>query len=208
ASVVAATALTGDASSRRYVRLALRGGDAPATAVAMLIGTERRFGPGADEFAGPIADRELPFVNVARWLATRGFAVPAIYRDAAAADRLLLLEDVGDTSLWAAASARPDDAPALFAAAVELLAPLPGPGLRPPAPGGGAFRQRLAAPPARGELEHCGEHGIDPRHGTSLPPTVRRSLLEALDPLAAPFADDERVLVHRDFMAWNIHVKD
>src|SRR5262249_42020663 len=94
ASVVAATALTGDASSRRHVRLALRGGDAPATAVAMLIGTERRFGPGADEFAGPIADRELPFVNVARWLATRGFAVPAIYRDAAAADRLLLLEDV------------------------------------------------------------------------------------------------------------------
>ena len=66
ATIAAATALTGDASSRGYVRIALRGGAAPATVIAMLLGTEQRFGPGADEFAGPIVDHELPFVNVAR----------------------------------------------------------------------------------------------------------------------------------------------
>src|ERR1051326_1886633 len=113
-------ALTGDASSRRYVRLRLRGDRAPVTVVAMLLGVEQRFGPGADEFAGPIEDTELPFVNVARYLGARGFAVPTIHHDAAASDRLLLLEDVGEMSLWAAASARPDDTERLFGATVDL----------------------------------------------------------------------------------------
>src|SRR5262245_60205539 len=110
-------ALTGDASSRRYVRLMLHGRGAPATAVAMVLGVEQRFGPGADEFAGPIEDTELPFLNVARYLARHGFAVPAIYHDASARDALVLLEDVGDTSLWAAASAPSADVRALFATA-------------------------------------------------------------------------------------------
>ncbi len=208
ASVAAAEPLTGDASSRRYVRVHLRGGSAPRSAVAMLIGTEQRFGPGADEFAGPIVDAELPFVNVARWLVARGLAVPAIYHDAAATDSLLLLEDVGDASLWAAASARPDDAPALFTAAVDLLVALQVAGVRAPDPACRAFRQRFDARLALWELEHFVEHGIETRHATALAPAVRGSLLAALEPLVAPFAAEDRVLVHRDFMAWNIHVTD
>jgi len=208
AAIAAATALTGDASSRSYVRLALHGGAAPATVVAMLLGTEQRFGPGADEFAGPIVDHELPFVNVARWLAARGFGVPTIHHDAAATDRLLVLEDIGETSLWAAASARPGDREALFGAAVDLLAALQVASVRTPDPACRAFRQRFDLRLARWELEHFVEHGIETRHGRPLAPDVRGSLLTALEPLAAPFAGDDRVLVHRDFMAWNIHVQD
>src|SRR5438105_105359 len=84
AAITALEPLTGDASSRRYVRLRLAGGRTPATAVAMLLGAEQRFGPGGDEAGSGPADDELPFVNVARYLARHGFEVPAIYHDASA----------------------------------------------------------------------------------------------------------------------------
>jgi aminoglycoside/choline kinase family phosphotransferase len=208
ATVVAAEPLAGDASSRRYVRLRLRGGDAPPTAVAMILGVERRFGPGADEFAGPIEDQELPFVNVARWLASCGFAVPAIHHVSAPGDGILVLEDVGDTSLWQAATAAADGGRALFAAAVDLLVAFQVAGARAPDPSCRAFRQRFDVGLARWELEHFVEHGIETRHAVRLPGDVRGGLLAGLDVLTAPFAAPERVLVHRDFMAWNIQVHD
>src|SRR5207247_737864 len=145
ARIVGAQPLFGDASSRRYVRLHLAGGGAPPTAVAMLLGADR-FPLGSDEIGERALTKDLPFVDVGRYLAARGFAVPLIHHDASATDSLLLLEDLGDTTLWAAASARPADARPLFAAAVELL--------------------------------------------------------------AEPFEQRAPVLVHRDFMAWNLHVQD
>src|SRR5262245_51840171 len=100
ARVLATEPLFGDASSRRYVRLRLAGSTAPATAVAMLL-AESTFGAG-DELGGARAEAEYAFVNVARYLAAHGLPVPAVYHDAARADGLLLVEDVGDTSLWKA----------------------------------------------------------------------------------------------------------
>jgi aminoglycoside/choline kinase family phosphotransferase len=206
AEVAAAEPLAGDASSRRYVRLHLRGAGTPPTVVAMLLGGEGRFGGGDEVGAG--ASGELPFVAVGRWLAARGFAVPAIPHDAAARDGLLLVEDVGDTSLWAAASARPDNAPALFGAAVDLLAALQAAGARHPDPACPAFTRRFDVALAAWELAHFVEHGIETRHGRPLPDAERASLLDALAPLLEPFRRAEPVLVHRDFMAWNIHVQD
>jgi aminoglycoside/choline kinase family phosphotransferase len=207
ATVVAAEPLFGDASSRRYVRLRLAG-PAPATVVAMLLGIEQRFGPGGDEFGTGARNDELPFVNVARWLSARGLAPPAIYHDAAATDALLLLEDLGDTTLWAAASARPAEAASLFGRAVELLAAFQVAGARAPDPACHAFGRRFDGPLARWELEHFVEHGIETRHGQRLPEPERRALLDELAPLATPFERADPVLVHRDFMAWNIHVED
>src|SRR5881628_2667213 len=70
ARIVAAERLFGDASSRRYVRLRLAEGDAPPTVVAMLLGADR-FPLGSDELGERAASDELPFVNVARYLADR-----------------------------------------------------------------------------------------------------------------------------------------
>jgi len=208
AHVVSTRPLAGDASSRRYVRLDLAGGAAPATAVAMLL-RGSRFTLGSDEIGGgPAADGELPFVNVARYLAARGLPVPAVYHDASAADDLVLIEDVGDTTLWAAATSAPERAPALFEAAVDLLVALQVAGARHPDPSCHAFRQRFERHLARWELGHFVEHGIETRHGRELPPDERAALLAALDPVSEPFAAAEPVLAHRDFMAWNIHVQD
>src|SRR5438477_11259148 len=207
ARIVAPERPSGDAASRRYVRLRLAEGDAPPTVVAMLLGADR-FPLGSDELGERAASDELPFVNVARYLAARGFAVPIIHRDASASDSLLLLEDIGDTTLWAAASARPADARPLFEAAVDLLAALQVAGARHPDPSCLAFRRRFDGRLARWELEHFVEHGIETRHGRRLAADQRAGLLAALDPLARPLEQGAPVLVHRDFMAWNLHVRD
>ena len=206
ARVAAAEPLHGDASTRRYLRLRLDGAPV-AGAIAMLLG-EGRFAPGSDELGGGLAVDELPYLNVGRWLDAHGFPVPAVYADRAAEDGLLLLEDCGDTSLWAAAAATPGEAPRLFGEAVDLLVGLQAAGDRHPDPACYAFRRRFDLRMARAELEHFVEHGIETRHGRRLPAGARAELLARLEPVAAPFADDApAALAHRDFMAWNLQVQ-
>src|SRR5262245_53800899 len=207
ARVLTSTALAGDASSRRYVRLTLAGPGAPPTVVGMLLGPDR-FPMGSDEIGGEGGRDELPFVNVGRYLARVGLPVPALVHDAAATDALLLVEDIGDTTLWAAAQAAPADAVGLFEAAVDLLAALQRAGACHPDPACYAFRQRFDGRLARWELEHFVEHGIETRHGRTLPAAERSALLGVLAPLVEPFETAHPVLMHRDFMAWNLHVQD
>ncbi len=202
--IVRADPLHGDASSRRYVRLHLTG--APATAVAMLLG-EGRFAPGSDELGGRDASAELPFVNVGRWLAAHDFPVPALYADRAREDGLLLLEDVGDVTLWAAVESDSTRTAPLFAAAVDLLARLQVTGVRHADAGCVAFARRFDGALARAELEHFLDHGIETRHRKTLVAAERADLLAELAPLERPFVDGPCVLSHRDYMAWNLHVQ-
>jgi aminoglycoside/choline kinase family phosphotransferase len=199
--VQASRALAGDASTRRYVRLQLAGGGAPDTIVAMVLG-EGRFAPGSDELGGGISIDELPFLNVGRWLAARGFSVPAVYHDGTRDDALLLLEDVGDETLWTAASR--GAATPLFERAVDLLVELQAAGHRWPDPACYAFRRVFDGPLARREVEHFVDHGIR----RPLDAAARARVLADLEPLLEPFASPRRMLVHRDFMAWNLHVRD
>jgi aminoglycoside/choline kinase family phosphotransferase len=205
ARITRAEPLHGDASTRRYVRLHLAGAP-PASAVAMLLG-EGRFAPGSDELGGG-ASAELPFVNVGRWLAAHDFPVPELYADRAREDGLLLLEDVGDVSLWQAVQADPGRTGRLFVAAVDLLARLQVAGARHPDASCVAFGRRFDAALARAELVHFVEHGIETRHRTALADAERATLLAELASLEQPFADGPFVLSHRDYMAWNIHVQD
>src|SRR5262249_34667188 len=131
---------------------------------------------------------ELPFVNVGRWLARERFPVPAIHH---VGDTLLLLEDIGDTTLWAAASGAPARAPELFGEAIELLVRIQVAGARRPDPSCYAFAQRFEDKLARWELLHFVEHGIETRHGRTLPEAEREAILAALEPLAAPFASPD-----------------
>src|SRR5438093_9496032 len=126
--IVAAEPLAGDASTRRYVRLRLAGSAEP-TAVAMLLGADR-LPLGSEEIGGVVGGDELPFVNVGRYLESCGLPAPAIHHRT---DTFLLLEDVGDTTLWAAARADAARVPVLFGAAVDLLVALQTAGARRPA---------------------------------------------------------------------------
>ncbi len=109
----AATPIAGDASGRRYWRVAARG----RTAVLM--------DAGRDGDAVCTA-----FAAIATRLRGHGMAAPAILADGT--DRgLLLLEDLGDLTV-ARAAADPDGAEAIYAAAVDALVHL---GALPPPPG-------------------------------------------------------------------------
>lgn len=198
--------LRGDASTRRYARLMLDG-DGPPTAVAMLLG-EGRFTGGSDELGDGAAIAELPFVNVGRWLAAQRFPVPVLYADASREEGVLLLEDIGDTTLWTAASAEPARTMPLFEAAIDLLVDFQAAGTRAPDDACYAFRRRFDRTLAEAELEHFVEHGVETRHGRPLPAAERAELLAALRPLLAPFDVDAPCLMHRDFMAWNLHLQD
>ena len=96
------TPLAGDASFRRYFRVA----DGARRAILM--------------DAPPPHEDARPFLAVAGWLRARGFAAPAIL----AADEsqgLVLLEDFGDDRMREAVDAAPADARRLYATAVDVL---------------------------------------------------------------------------------------
>jgi aminoglycoside/choline kinase family phosphotransferase len=206
ARVVGEEPLAGDASTRRYVRLRLAGGDAPPTVVVMVLPPDAHVSPEVGGTGG--GERELSFVNVGRYFGSSGLPVPAVYHDASAtADGLLLLEDIGDTTLFAAAQAAPADAARLFAQAVDLLVALQTLGARAPDPRCYAFGRRFDVALAHAELEHFVEHGIETRRGRALAPAERARLLATLEPVCEPFATTEPVLSHRDYMAWNLHVQ-
>lgn len=206
ATLVALDPLHGDASTRRYLRARVQGAPCP-TCIVMLLG-EGRFAGGTDELSGGAPLTELPFVDVGRYLGAHAFPVPALYLDRARDDGLLLVEDVGDTTLWAAVEAAPERTAALFATAVDLLVRLQVTGATAPDPACVAFRRRFDAAIARAELAHYVEHGIETRHGVTLAPGERTALLAAIDPVIAPFADGPFAFAHRDYMAWNLHVQD
>ncbi|MBW6529585.1 phosphotransferase [Sphingomonas sp. RRHST34] len=99
--------LAGDASFRRYFRV---------------VAGERR---GILMDAPPPHEDPRPFLDVARWLAERGFAAPAVH--AVDLERgLVLLEDFGDERLRETADADPEAAVPLYAAAIDLLVALRG----------------------------------------------------------------------------------
>jgi len=202
ARVRAVEPLVGDASSRRYLRVRLEG-TGSATATVMVL-AEGRF-TGGDELGAGTPSAALPFVAMAHYLARHGLRVPTIYCDASRERGLVLLEDIGDTTLWTAAVGAPHTARERFGAAVDVLVALQAAGARDPDPACPAFARRFDAALARAEIEHFVDHGIETRHGIRLPASDRTAIVDALAPCLRPFASGPTNLSHRDYMAWNLH---
>ncbi len=199
ARVVAVEPLAGDASARRYVRLRLEGAG-PETTVAMLLPPGESHASeelsGADE-----APSDLPFVDVGRFLESRGLPVPAIH--AAAVDEgVLLLEDIGDLPL---AEGLGDD-PVPLRRAVDLLARLSALGSSPD-PACRAFRTSYDRALIGRELEVVHTHGFAPLPGgPPRRPGDDPALESELSRLGDAVAALPSVLMHRDFHAWNLHL--
>jgi aminoglycoside/choline kinase family phosphotransferase len=202
ARVETAAALAGDASSRRYLRLRL-GGAAPPTAVLMIAcGTGLSI--SSDELAVlDEAPREPPFLNVQRYLRSVGVAVPEVY---AADGDLVLLEDVGDRTLWDAARGRPTgDGLDLYRRAIDELVALEIAGERQPDPTCIAFRQRFDARLFLWELDHFLEYGFADRGAD---PAQVAELRRHFEALAVELGGESDALAHRDYHSWNLFVQD
>ncbi|RMD84437.1 MAG: hypothetical protein D6815_04160 [Candidatus Dadabacteria bacterium] len=202
AAIASVEAIAGDASSRRYVRCRLRGPSAPRAVVAMLMDS-REVALSSEELGvfGESGPEEIPFVNVARYLSRFCRAIPEIY-DVAADGTCILLEDVGDVSLWAEAGRVPADAELWFERALDLLAEIQR-RARDDGTGCYAFHQAFDRRLFAWELDHFLEYGVRP-----LPEPLERECRRQLDGLAECLAGLDRVFCHRDYHAWNIHVQD
>jgi len=200
--------LAGDASTRRYLRAWLRGPSAPATAVVMLL-ADRGIAMSSDELAVfAEAPTELPYVNVHRFLARIGVAIPELYVDASETG-LLILEDVGDLALWDALQGQPEARVVeLFERAIDqlLLIELDGTAQRD-----GqciAFQQAFDRRLFDWEFEHFLEHGLINRAARPIPGSELAELRTHFARLSAVLDTQPRVLNHRDFHAWNLHVQN
>lgn len=200
ARVLRIDALAGDASSRRYVRAALEGADA-ATAVLM-IQSGSGLAMSSDELSTVGTPSEMPFLNVQRYLQARAIDVPRVYA-ADPARGLVLLEDVGDTTLWQAAR-EAEDPRAVYGAAVEGIIALQRAGRDHPDPACLAFSQRFDRTLFVWELEHFLEYGF----GSAAPSDAERTRLrERFAELAGRLAAAPAVLAHRDYHSWNLFVQ-
>jgi len=200
------TPLAGDASTRRYARATLDGTGTPPTAVVMIL-ADRGIAMSSDELAVFAEQpRELPYVNVHRFLAALGVAIPELYVDAS--DRgLLLLEDIGDVALWDAVQQRPDEEVVrLFAQAIDQLLIIQLAGTRQPDPTCLAFQQAFDERLFLWEFEHFIEHGLVKRMAAPVPDSELALLREHFTAMARFLDSQPRVLNHRDFHSWNLFV--
>ncbi|MGH7859245.1 MAG: aminoglycoside phosphotransferase family protein [Candidatus Binatia bacterium] len=202
ARALAVTPLAGDASSRSYVRVRLE--RAGADTAVVMIQPDSGLSISSEELAvfdQPL--REMPFLNVQRYLRAVGVAVPEVY---AAGGDLVLLEDIGDTTLWDAA--RTASSPArleLYRLAIDELVRLQVAGARRPDPACIAFRQSFDARLFFWELDHFLDYGFT---GRKLADADRLELRRRFEALAAELADEPTVLAHRDYHSWNLFVRD
>jgi aminoglycoside/choline kinase family phosphotransferase len=196
--------IKGDASGRRFYRIVIDRGTAraPETAVAVDLGPDDLplYARALQLLSEPLA--EPPWINSHRLFAAFGANVPELYL-ADCARRMLLVEDVGATSLFDAARANPALAPELYRAAMDQLLRIHVDGTR--ALSADSFAARVAYDERlfRWEMEQFVEFGL----AQCDRPIDRARLGAELEQLAARLGRLPRVLSHRDYHGWNLFVQ-
>lgn len=201
-------ALAGDASSRRYYRARLCG-SAPRSVIVMQLPDDSGLPISSEELAiFKEAPRELPFVNVHRFLAKLGVGVPAIYAYPES-DRMLVLEDLGDTALWDRVQGLSDqEVFAWYRQAIDELLILHTRGVRQRDDACIAFQQRFDRKLYLWELEHFIEWGLEKRPGAHIAAATAQTLREAFAAIAGILDRRPVCLSHRDYHSWNLMIHE
>jgi N-acetylmuramate 1-kinase len=201
--------LAGDASSRRYYRAQLRASRAPASVIVMELPDGSGLPLSSEELAifkeGP---RELPFLNVHRFLSKIGVKVPAIYGHWEK-DRIILLEDLGDIALWDQVQGLPDDEVLVwYQRAIDELLNLHQRGMQRRDDSCIAFQQRFDAKLYLWEFEHFIEWGLEKRPDAKVTASTIGTLRKVFDDIALTLERQSACLSHRDYHSWNLMIHD
>ena len=162
-------ALAGDASSRRYYRAHLNGIAAPQSMIVMELPPGSVLPLSSEELAifkdGP---KELPFLNVHRFLSAIGAKVPTLYGQWET-DGLLFIEDLGDTALWDRVQGLAEsEVLTWYQKAIDELLHLQLQGTKLRDDSCIAFQQRFDAKLYMWEFEHFIEWGLQKRSGAKI----------------------------------------
>src|SRR5215510_6377798 len=199
--------LAGDASSRSYARLHLHGNGLTTAVVMVLAGSG--LSVSSDElaiFAEPL--KELPYMNVHRFLQPLGVRVPAVYYDGQK-EGFLLLEDIGDVPLREAAQELP--APEIeqwYRLAIDQLLLLQVEGTRQRNDACIAFQQCFDRRLFLWEFAHFVEWGLEKREQKPLSTTEGQALRQIFEQIAMQLDQAPRILNHRDYHSWNLFVQN
>jgi aminoglycoside/choline kinase family phosphotransferase len=202
-------ALAGDASSRRYYRARLQGSSAPQSMIVMELPAGSVLPLSSEELAifkeGP---KELPFLNLHRFLTSIGAKVPELYGHWES-DGLLFLEDLGDTALWDRVQGLADsEVIAWYRKAIDELLNLQLTGTQARDDRCIAFQQRFDAKLYMWEFEHFIEWGLLKRPGAKVEAATIERLRKTFAEIAALLDCQPAYLNHRDYHSWNLMIHD
>ncbi|EPX62900.1 putative phosphotransferase [Cystobacter fuscus DSM 2262] len=194
------TKLKGDASNRSYYRV----GTAPESWVLMVMPLEAS--KKSEEASKGEPPKELPFINVHRYLEGLGIRVPRILRYDEPAG-MMVLEDLTDRTFEAALEGgkHRDE---LYTRAVDLLARLRAQAERHVDPNCLAFTRAFDEDLYDWELHHFREWGMEAWSGKKPTDAERAELDRVFRDIAKQLAAAPRGFTHRDYQSRNIMVKD
>lgn len=196
-------ALPAQLSTRRYYRLTFERADTavegvPATLLVMRL-------PPEEPADGPSRMQAHAFVDIQRFMASHGVAVPAVYAQDIG-HGLLLLEDVGDVTFeqrLRQLPEQPEDWYAPYSEAIELLARVHALPDHSQPEDSIALRRHFEATLLRSELDHFREWGLEALHGPLM--AADRAELDAhFDRLTAAIVALPVGFVHRDYQSRNL----
>lgn len=191
--------LKGEASSRSYFRV----GTPPSSHVLMVMPPEAS--KKSEEASKGDPPKELPFINVHRYLERIGVRVPRILRYDEPAG-MMVLEDLGDLTFEQALQTTSREE--LYGRAVDLLAKLRFEAERAPDPECLAFTRAFDEDLYDWELHHFREWGLEIWSGQK-PTAAERTALDAIfRRIAKQLAEAPKSFTHRDYQSRNIMVKD
>ncbi len=152
--------------------------------------------------------KELPFINIHRFLSAVGARVPALF--AVSADqKLLLLEDLGDRCLWDAVQGLSTEAVfAWYRKAIDQLLLIQIEGTCQRDDRCVAFQQRFDFRLYQWEFEHFIEYGLEKRPGGKISEAEKAALRKSFDAMARRLDGVEPCLSHRDYHSWNLMARD
>jgi N-acetylmuramate 1-kinase len=207
--IIALSALAGDASSRRYYRAILTGPGTPSSVIIMELPSGSVLPLSSEElavFKEPL--KELPFLNVHRFLTKIGVRVPRLYGQSLDAG-FLFLEDLGDLALWDRVQGLPpSEVLAWYQKAIDELLLLQIRGTSERDDSCIAFQQRFDFRLYLWEFDHFLEYGLQKRPGTRATPPQLEQLKNVFSEIARRLSDLPPCVNHRDYHSWNLMIHD
>ena len=208
-AIASFAALAGDASSRRYYRAELAGPGSPASIIIMQLPSGSALPLSSEElavFKEPL--KELPFLNLHRFLVRIGVRVPRLYGQSLD-EGLLFLEDLGDLALWDRVQGLPpSEVLAWYRKAIDELLLLQVRGTNQRDDSCIAFQQRFDFRLYMWEFDHFLEYGLEKRPGTTINQTSKTELRNAFVHIARRLDSLPPCLNHRDYHSWNLMIHD
>jgi aminoglycoside/choline kinase family phosphotransferase len=200
------TPLAGDASNRRYFRIALTGG-AARSLILMQLAEPEAFKQSEEAVSGTTHQiAELPFLNILSYLSKAGVSVPRLYHYDQPAG-LLYLEDFGDLTLSEACRGVSEtDLEARYTQAVDVLAHMQSTVTSLADSNCLAFHRSFDVPLLMWEFDHFLEYGIVARRGKPMCADDHLPIRSAFETIAGLLAGQPCVFVHRDYHSRNLMV--